>query len=132
MLVPSAARAAASAIPTSATGTPAASAASTITTSAARTPAASAAISAVRTIALRTIALRTIARRTIEAGDVSNPVAVEVRFGIRFVGEISATFNHHRAGGYGSGYEFAFRSGHSWNFASAHFRALLFENRLTR
>ena len=127
MLVPSAARAAASAIPTSATGTPAASAASTITTSAARTPAASAAISAVRTIALRTIA-----RSTIEAGDVSNPVAVEVRFGIRFVGEISATFNHHRAGGYGSGYEFAFRSGHSWNFASAHFRALLFENRLTR
>src|SRR5579863_2625018 len=121
-LVPSPTRTAASAVSSATTRTSAAPTASTVAATAAGSSAASTTISAVRTIALRTI---TACQR--------RAVAIEVRFGIRFVGEVAAAFDHHCAGCNGSRYEFAFRrSGHRRGFAAAHFCALLFQNCLAR
>jgi hypothetical protein len=123
-LVSSPARPATSAIPAATTRPAAASTASTIPpTAAARTSTASTTVSAMWPISLRTVA--STHRRS--------AFAIKVRL---IIGEITAAFNHHRAGQRGRRNRLRFWAAvtvdWSCSLAPAHLGALLFQNRLAR
>src|SRR5258708_21465596 len=128
VLVSSAARPAASAVAVAspATATPTTTAASTIPSAAARTSTAPATISAMRTIALRPVAARHMRRA----------ITIEVRLAFRFIREIAAAFNHHRARRNRRRNILAlcaaFRRSCTLRRSAAHFPPLLVQNRFAR